>query len=185
MSKFILSDEEIALFRGAVKDAKPLKPTDKVEAKPARQAFRRVKTHLSASEESGMNELSDHLRETVTQEQVLFFAQPGLPQKLLRDLKQGRIKQTAILDLHGYTIDMARDAVLKMIEACIERGIRCFRIIHGKGKLQNTHQPVLKNHVNNWLQQHKYILAFCSAKPADGGAGAVYVLLKNLYKLNI
>lgn len=179
-----LSEEDIALFQEAVKNVKPLKKSNKVELKKSPLLKRRILQRPGVSKKIIVNELSDHLRETVTTDQLLFFAQPDLPQKLLRELKQGKIKQGAILDLHGYTVEQARDALLRMINACMKRGIRCFRVIHGKGKLQNTNQPVLKNHVNNWLQQFKHVLAFCSAKPVDGGTGAVYVLLKNINKID-
>lgn len=182
MSKRKLPEADVALFREAMKNVKPLKKSDKVELKAPRSLTRRLPTQARAANKITVNEFSDLLRETVTTDQYLFFSQPGLPPKLLRELKQGRIKQEAILDLHGYTIETARDALSKMINICLKRGIRCFRIIHGKGKLQNTNQPVLKNHVNNWLQQHNCVLAFCSAKPPDGGTGAVYVLLKNMNK---
>jgi DNA-nicking Smr family endonuclease len=196
MSNRKLTEEDLALLQAAMKGVKPLKKSDKVELKKHDRTHSRVsgnlrKTtqHYRSSHLRGndsmlvVNELSDHLRETVTTDQALFYAQPGLPPKLLHDLKQGKIKQSAILDLHGYTVERARDAILRMINACLKRGIRCFRIIHGKGKLQNTNEPILKNHVNNWLQQHQHVLAFCSAKSIDGGTGAVYVLLKNLAKL--
>ncbi len=181
--KTSLSDEDIALFHAAMQGIKPLKKMDKVELKIPATQKRNPRNTLSIEKTPIVNEFSDHLTETVTAEQVLFFAQPGLPAKLLRELKHGKIKQSAILDLHGYTVERARTAVARMINTCIKRGVRCLRIIHGKGRLQINDQPILKNQINNWLRQHPALLAFCSARPADGGAGAVYVLLKDLPRL--
>lgn len=59
------------------------------------------------------------------------------------------------------------------------RGIHCIRIIHGKGYGSSNKGPVIKPLVNRWLQRRAEVLAFCSARPVDGGTGAVYVLLKS------
>jgi len=62
---------------------------------------------------------------------------------------------------------------------CKRRTIRCVRIIHGKGLRSPNREPVLKNHVRHWLMQRDEVLAFVEARPADGGSGAVVVLLKS------
>jgi len=59
------------------------------------------------------------------------------------------------------------------------RGLRCIRIIHGKGYGSSNQGPVIKPLVNQWLRKKAEILAFCSARPVDGGTGAVYVLVKS------
>ena len=51
------------------------------------------------------------------------------------------------------------------------------RVVHGKGLGSPGKAPVLKNKVHAWLVQKKQVLAFVQARPADGGAGAVVVLL--------
>ena len=82
------------------------------------------------------------------------------------------------LDLHGMTVAEARPMLAEFIADSRQQRLRCVRIIHGKGFRSASAQPVLKGLVNNWLRQHDGVLAFCSARPADGGTGAVYVLLK-------
>ncbi|MDH5572217.1 MAG: Smr/MutS family endonuclease, partial [Gammaproteobacteria bacterium] len=66
----------------------------------------------------------------------------------------------------------------ELFHYCHAHRIRCVRIIHGKGYGSVSQQPVLKQFVNYWLRQREDIMAFCSARQADGGTGAVYVLLK-------
>jgi len=108
----------------------------------------------------------------------LYFAREGLQQKLLKQLRRGQLSITAELDLHGYIVADARIALTEFLKDCRRHGDRCVRIVHGKGHGSKQKLPVLKNKVNAWLQQRDEILAFCSARPVDGGTGAVYVLLK-------
>jgi len=108
----------------------------------------------------------------------LLFARPGLQHAVMRKLRRGQYVIEAELDLHGHTVPEAREALARFIgDACAHRK-RCVRIIHGKGKSSAGKLPVLKGRVNNWLRQKNEVLAFCSARPNDGGTGAVYVLLR-------
>jgi DNA-nicking Smr family endonuclease len=108
----------------------------------------------------------------------LSFLRPGVQKQLLRKLKRGHIAIQAELDLHGMFVDQARPAVTAFIANCTARDQYAIRIIHGKGLGSRDKYPVLKNKVNQWLQTNSEVLAFCSARPVDGGTGAVYVLLK-------
>jgi DNA-nicking Smr family endonuclease len=81
------------------------------------------------------------------------------------------------LDLHGLTVSYAREMLLEFLRACRQRRVRCVQIVHGKGK-SSDRQPILKHKLNLWLRQWEDVLAFCSARPRDGGTGAVYVLLR-------
>ena len=73
----------------------------------------------------------------------------------------------------------AQQELNEFIELVRSEGIRCVRIIHGKGYGSSNKGPVIKPLVNRWLQRRSEVLAFCSARPVDGGTGAVYVLLKS------
>lgn len=106
-------------------------------------------------------------------ETYLFQAHSSLGSKILRKLKQGNYNLEDTLDLHGYTLSQSEDALDEFIQNSLEEGLRCVLIIHGKGT-----QAILKNQVNDYLVHHPQVLAFCSAKPKDGGTGAVYILLK-------
>lgn len=123
-------------------------------------------------------ERSDFRIEPVTTADRLYFKHPGVQQRVMEKLRRGQFAIEQELDLHGLTAAMARHALKKFLDDCLQDGRRCVRIIHGKGLGSRDRKPVIKNELNHWLQHRQEILAFCSARPADGGAGAVYVLLK-------
>ncbi|MCP5418902.1 MAG: Smr/MutS family protein [Gammaproteobacteria bacterium] len=108
----------------------------------------------------------------------LYFSRAGLQHGVLRKLRRGQFRVSATLDLHGMTVAVARQAFLAFLHDCRRNSMTCVRIIHGKGKGSHHKGPVLKSKVNHWLRQREEVLAFCSARPVDGGTGAVYVLLK-------
>ena len=104
----------------------------------------------------------------------------GLQQRVLRKLRRGQFAIEAELDLHGYIVPEAREALAVFLRDAQLTGKRCVRIIHGKGLGAEGRLPVLKIKVNSWLRQKDQVLAFCSTRPQDGGTGAVYVLLKKI-----
>ena len=110
----------------------------------------------------------------------LSFCRPGIQNNVFKKLKKGQFSVDAELDLHGHTRPEAQVALARFIQVSRENNIRCVRIIHGKGYGSSNQGPIIKPLVNKWLQQRNEILAFCSARPNDGGTGAVYVLLKTL-----
>jgi len=59
-----------------------------------------------------------------------------------------------------------------------QRGLRCVRVVHGKGHGSPGREPVLKTKVRSWLVQKQEVLAFVQARPAEGGSGALVVLLR-------
>ena len=106
---------------------------------------------------------------------------PGIDKRLLRKLRAGDYAVQAHLDLHGLTTDEARVDVEKFLVAARADGRRCVLIIHGRGHNSKEGVPVLKERLKVWLTRGRIghgVLAFCSARPSDGGAGAVYVLLR-------
>ena len=99
---------------------------------------------------------------------------------IIEKLKKGELAIQAYLDLHGLMMEEAKEKVSYFIRNSYATGYRCLMIIHGRG-LKSHEGPVLKNYVINWLSSgilSRYVLAFCSARPCDGGTGAVYVLTK-------
>ena len=116
------------------------------------------------------------LMHAVAPEEALAFARNGVQQRVLQRLKQGQMPWQAAVDLHGCTVDSAREAVLALLAEAQRENLQVVKIVHGKG-LQNG-QPLLKTCVNGWLRQLPAVLAFVSCLPRDGGTGAVYVLLK-------
>lgn len=175
------SEEEAELFRAAVADARPLRD-DRVTLtgpRPSPMPIQRLR-----DEQAVMQELLDEsplVSDCETGEELL-FARPGLQHSVLRKLRRGAYSVEAQLDLHGLRVTEARLAVAAFLASATARGQRCVRIIHGKGNGSAFKQPVLKIKVNHWLRQRDEVLAFASAIPADGGTGAVYVLLRRITK---
>ncbi|MFC0397940.1 Smr/MutS family protein [Paraburkholderia rhizosphaerae] len=111
-------------------------------------------------------------------DESLFYHRPGINQEVVRKLRRGAWIVQAQLDLHGMRRDEARDALAEFIRDSSKRGLRCLRVIHGKGLGSIGKEPVLKGKVRAWLVQKEEVIAFCQARPHDGGAGAVLVLLQ-------
>jgi DNA-nicking Smr family endonuclease len=108
----------------------------------------------------------------------LNFLRPGLATDTLRKLRRGQWVTQNIIDLHGLTVAEARPALVDFLNHCLRDGLRCVRIIHGKGLGSKNGEPVLKRKVASWLMQRDEILAFCQARRTEGGGGAAVVLLK-------
>jgi DNA-nicking Smr family endonuclease len=106
---------------------------------------------------------------------------PGIDRRLAQRLHRGDFAVQAHLDLHGYTVDEAKDAVDRFLTAVYASGRRCVRLVHGRGHNSIDNRPVLKEQVRLWLSHgrlSRLVLAFATAPATDGGAGAVYVLLR-------
>ena len=112
----------------------------------------------------------------------LSFRRPGIGTDVTRKLRQGHWSIQRQLDLHGLRSDDARHALTAFVRDAHQTGIRCIRVVHGKGLGSVGKAPVLKNKVHSWLVQKDEVLAFVQAKPSDGGSGALVVLLKPLLR---
>jgi DNA-nicking Smr family endonuclease len=105
----------------------------------------------------------------------------GLDPRLVRRLRRGDFAWQAHLDLHGMTTAAARDAVERFITTAVRDGQRCVLVVHGRGHNSKDQVPVLKESMKSWLARGRigrHVLAFTSARPTDGGTGALYVLLR-------
>ena len=108
-------------------------------------------------------------------------ASPGTDKNLLRALRRGDFSVQGHLDLHGMTQAQAKEAVERFLTDSRRAGKRCVLIVHGRGLHSKDQIPVLKERLRVWLSQKrtgKGVLAFATARPHDGGTGAVYVLLR-------
>ena len=110
---------------------------------------------------------------------LITFKRTGLPTDVLRKLKRGQWIVQASLDLHGLTTEGARTELGRFLAIARHSGIRCVRIVHGKGTRSPNNVAVIRNKVRLSLSRRDEVLAFCDAVPADGGSGAVIVLLKS------
>lgn len=182
MSRGAPPDEELAsaraLFRAAVADARPM-ATDRIHHEPPppppipRQRERDEQAALTESI-AAPDLLDLHLEGG----DEAAWLRPGMSPSVLRDLRRGRWVVQAHVDLHGMNRDEARHHVALFLAECLQRGQRCLRVVHGKGLGSPRREPVLKKLVYGWLSQRREVLAFCQARPAEGGAGAVVVLIE-------
>lgn len=106
------------------------------------------------------------------------YSTPGLSRTVLRKLRRGAYSVEAELDLHGMNVATAREALDQFLGECLAARYRCVRVIHGKGTRSGHTGPVLKPKVARWLRRRNAVLAFTTARPVDGGTGALYVLLR-------
>ena len=172
-----IDPEDRALFLDAVG---PVEPVEDERIEPERP-----RVSARPRRDPGFDEMVDafavsDLADAPEQGEQVQYLRPGVQKAILRKLKRGGYSVSASLDLHGLTVDRARNEVATFIRS--ERGEmrRCVRIVHGKGYRSADGQPVLKTLLNRWLPQRDDVVAFCSAPPHDGGTGALYVLLRRL-----
>ena len=172
-------EREANLFRTSIGDVEPLRTAARVSTplpRPQPIAHQRLADDEAALQESLSDEFSiDTLLEI---DEDLSFVRGGIGPDVLRKLRGGGWVTQDQLDLHGLRTDQARTALSQFVRDSMKRGMRCVRIIHGKGLGSLGKKPVLKNKVRNWLVQKDEVLAFCQARAADGGSGALMVLLK-------
>ena len=166
------------LFRRAVADARPIKSN---RHEPARPLPRPVAKFAHRDEHEVMKESLGIDPEHAGLEfgDELFFRRSGVRDRVLRKLRRGAYTIEAELDLHGLTVEGAREALHGFLLVAARRRLGCVRVVHGKGLGSGPRGPVLKNKVDRWLRRRTEVLAFVSARPAQGGTGAVCVLLKN------
>lgn len=173
------SRHDAELFRQSIGDVAPLSPSGKKETvapRPLPIPRQRLADEQAALEESLSDEFNvDTLLDT---DHELSYARTGIGPDTLRKLRRGHWVIQGQLDLHGMRREEAREALTEFLRNAVKRGTRCVRIIHGKGLGSVNKEPVLKSKVRNWLVQKEEVIAFCQARAADGGAGALIVLLK-------
>lgn len=171
-----ISAEDAELFRREIGPVKPLRHdrAEPLAPRPPPLPRQTLREQAEVREEMLYGELDPAELETGDE---LLFIRPGLQRNVLRKLRRGHYSVTRQLDLHGYTVAEAREALSGFLSDCVATGQRCVRIIHGKGNNSRNQQPVLKIKINGWLRRRSEVLAFCSARPVDGGTGAVYILL--------
>ncbi len=106
---------------------------------------------------------------------------PGIDAALVRKLRRGEFAVQGHVDLHGLTRDEAKVAAGRFLREARSAGKRCVLVVHGRGIHSKDQLPVLKDALKSWLATARFgrhVLAFATARPIDGGAGAIYVLLR-------
>lgn len=173
-----LSPEEKRLFRAAMAQVSRHRPAPRA---PTRAPIPSAKPRSTEADElaviaelrSGPMEM-----DPVEGTDALAFRSPGIQDRVWRRLQRGSYRFGAELDLHGLNREAAYREVAAFISDSRARGIRCVRIIHGKGLRSPNSGPVIRKLIDQWLRRRADVLAFCTARPHDGGTGAIYVLLR-------
>lgn len=174
--EFFLADDEREEFRSALRDVRLFPAPEPPPRAPAPEP----EAHQATADELAV--LADLARGNEEENDwwtgdEWVYLRPGLPERLLRDLRRGKIRVQAARDLHGLRVDEARAAVAEFLAESRRQRWTCVRIVHGKGYGSPGQVPVLKRLVGHWLQRHREVLAFLPAGPAEGGSGALRVLL--------
>jgi DNA-nicking Smr family endonuclease len=172
--------EEELSFREAMAGVRPRAASDRVAPTPRSLSTR--PRSLEADQRAVLEELAQGHFEPdsidIESGDTLAYRADGLQDAVWRRLRRGAYRIGAELDLHGCNRVVAQQALTAFLADCRDRGIRAVRVIHGKGRGSPNSGPVIKALVDGWLRRRRDVLAFCSARPHDGGTGAVYVLLR-------
>lgn len=174
-----ISDEDRRLFRDAAQGVKPLPAGDRADL--PRPRVKPVPKQREADERAVLRELADAIPdgELETGDELSWRA-PGVQDSVLRKLRRGQYRVDRALDLHGHTAASAKLEVAGFLHRARADGARCVRIVHGKGRGSKEGKAVLKQLVGGWLRRHEGVVAYASARPTEGGTGAVVVLLKKM-----
>ena len=170
---------EANLFRDEVADAVPLTPTGRADPKrptPPAEPRQRVLDERAVLDASLSDEIG--IEQYLETDEALSYRRHGIGPDVVRRLRRGEWTVKGQIDLHGLRADEAREALTAFLNRALRDEWRCVRIIHGKGLGSVGREPVLKARVPRWLVQRQEVLAFCQARPNDGGAGALIVLLR-------
>ena len=183
-----LARAEANVFRGSLGGVKPIPVSDRyvapiapATAMPVRDGAGKARTVAEDNASVMRESLSDQfdVDGLLEDDPTLSYSAPGVGADVVRKLRKRHWPVQDELDLHGMTRDTARDQVGDFLRRAMKRGLRCVRVIHGKGYGSARGEPVLRSMVHSWLVQKDDVVAFCIANKGDGGHGALIVLLKS------
>ena len=179
-----IAREEANVFRGAIGDVRPIPESDRYVAPMVPIAVRGAVEKPRTPEEDNAAVLRESLSDQfdvdglLDDDPTLSYSRDGVGPDVVRKLRKRHWPVQDELDLHGMNRDTARDQVGDFLRRATKRGLRCVRVIHGKGYGSAGGEPVLRSMVHSWLVQKDEVVAFCVANKGDGGHGALIVLLK-------
>lgn len=171
-----IADDERALFRAEIGRVRRVR-SHRDQSRPP--APRPVADQRRKDEQSVLEELATgpiDFSQVETGEEISYL-RDGLQKRLLNRLRRGHWRVQDELDLHQMNVPAATQSIRSFIEDARRAGFGCIKIIHGKGLRSGPDGPQLKRLTAGLLARHSRVCAFASARPNDGGTGAVYVLL--------
>ncbi|MEY2660934.1 MAG: hypothetical protein RLZZ123_2106 [Pseudomonadota bacterium] len=170
---------ERELFSSTVGPVKPLQGQPRVTLQappPAPKAKQKQLDDEAVLRESLSDEFD--VSTLLDVDDQMSYRAKGIGTDVTRKLRRGEWSIQGQIDLHGLRSEEAREALSQFMRDAVRQGWRCLRVVHGKGLGSPGREPVLKAKVQRWLVQKSEVLAFVQAKPAEGGAGAMLVLLR-------
>ncbi|EPJ7993780.1 Smr/MutS family protein [Pseudomonas aeruginosa] len=176
-----MQDDDFSLFKSEMRGVKRISVDRADTGKPRNDRQQLKQRQLNASvrnDEIRVDGLSDQFVIDVGPEDELSWARDGVQESQLRKLKQGLVPFDGSLDLHGMSVEKARQTLWDFLAEATRLEIRCVRVTHGKAARKDGRSSLVKSHVNTWLRQHPQVLGFTSCLPRHGGTGSVYVMLR-------
>ena len=169
-------DDDAALFRAAIGPVRELPP---VSAPPASPKPRPVPRMAARDQAQALDEFRRTLRTDMLEAgDALGYRRDEVSSRVLQRLRRGDYSAQDELDLHHADAMQAEAMLRRFLKQASQAGLGCVRIVHGKGLHSDSGVPVLKNLVDRILRQRADVLAYHSAPAAQGGHGAVLVLLR-------
>ena len=174
-----IPEDEAALFREAVRNTTPIRAEARVRRSPKAPPAVPIQSLLD-----GHEAVAESLDGPLSWEQSIEtgeeprFLRNGLGPDVLRKLRRGHWVVQDFVDLHGLDREQARLQLAEFLRMSLKRGLRCVRVIHGKGLRSPGKEPVLKGRAQVWLAKREEVLAYCEAPGNQGGSGALLVLLR-------
>jgi len=169
---------EQALFERSVGPVTPLRERGRAvlpRRRPAPLPLQRARDERAALHETMSDEMD--IESLLDTDAALSFRRPDVGPDVPKRLRRGQWAIQAQIDLHGLRRDEAREQLGAFLRAARRQGLRCVRVVHGKGHGSPGRLPVLKGKVHTWLVQSNAVLAFVQARASEGGHGALVVLL--------
>ncbi|MDI2533179.1 Smr/MutS family protein [Pseudomonas aeruginosa] len=163
-----MQDDDFSLFKSEMRGVKRISVDRADTGKPRNDRQQLKQRQLNASVRN------DEIRVDGLSDQFVIDVQ----ESQLRKLKQGLVPFDGSLDLHGMSVEKARQTLWDFLAEATRLEIRCVRVTHGKAARKDGRSPLVKSHVNTWLRQHPQVLGFTSCLPRHGGTGSVYVMLR-------
>ncbi len=151
------------------------RPAAAAPPRPAPEPLQRLRDEQAVMREALSDEVD--IESLLLSDDGLSFRKPGVAADVAARLRRGQWALQDQIDLHGHTRDEAREALGAFMRRAAQRGLRCVRVVHGKGLGSPGREPVLKGRVQRWLAQRAEVIAFAQASGPQGGAGALIVLL--------
>jgi DNA-nicking Smr family endonuclease len=172
-------EDDASLFRRAMNGVRERKASPRVSSISIHAPAPTPKQRHADDQQVLQEMLAEPDPDWLEHGETLLYRADGLPESVIRRLRRGNYRITRELDLHGLNRKMALEQVNQFLDECRDQRAHCIRIVHGKGNRSPNSGPVLKTLLDRWLRRRQDVLAFCSARPVDGGTGAVYVLLRS------